>query len=96
MSCLIFSEPRFYTLVKGVDDHFGIEFYSRGNIRNIVAGSPVDQHGLKESDYLFSINKVNVIGEPKEVLESLLQKSGSTVEIGVLKPKEFDPNLREY
>ena len=95
MSCLIFAEPHFYTLVKGVEDRFGIDFHHKGEIREIVAGSPADQHGIKDGDYLFSINKVNVIGEPREVFESLLQKSGSTVEIGVLKPKEFDTNLRE-
>ena len=62
----------------------------------VKKGSSADQQGIKEYDHMFSINKMNVVGESHEVIEGLLRNSGSSVEIGVLKPKKFDPNLRKF
>ena len=70
--------------------------YRDGDIENVQKDSSADKQGLKEDDYIFSINKTNVVGESNKVMEGLLRNSGSSVEIGVLKPKKFDANLRKF
>ena len=85
-------------MVRGTDGECGLELssYFDGRIDDVKKGSSADQQGLKEYDHIFSINKTNVVGESYKVLEGLLRNSGSSVEIGVLKPKKFDANLRKF
>ena len=64
-----------------------------GMIRDIQTGSSADLQGLKQNDQIFSINNINVIAEDNTELERLLKDSGSSVEIGVVRPKTFDTNL---
>ena len=69
---------------------------ANGRIYEIAKGSSADQQGIKANDHIFSINKKDVLGEGNEILESLLQDSADSVEIGVLKPKKFDAQLCKH
>ena len=94
----VFSEAYFCTLVRGTDGEYGLRLDDDwdGRIGAIKEGSSADQQGIKENDCIFSIDKINVFGKRHRVIGGLLQDSGSSVEIGVLKPKKFDPNLRKF
>ena len=94
----VFSEAYFCTLVRGTDGEYGLDLNHNtdGHIHDVKKGSSADQQGIKQYDHMFSINKMNVVGEGHEVIEGLLRNSGSSVEIGVLKPKKFDANLRKF
>ena len=88
-------------MVRGTDGEYGLELLELdygygGTIEEIRKGSSADEQGIKENDYIFSIHKINNVGESHGVIGGLLQNSGSSVEIGVLKPKKFDPNQRKF
>ena len=60
---------------------------------SIDPGSSADVQGLRKGDYIFSINKKNVLGEDQEVIIQVLEECGLSVEIGVVRPKTIDSNL---
>ena len=54
-----------------------------------------DLQGLREGDYIFSINKKNVLGQHQTVILQLLTEVQSSVEIGLVRPTTNDSNLCE-
>ena len=65
-------------------------------MRDVKKGSSADEQGIKKYDHIFSINKINVVGESHKVMEGLLRNSGPSVDFGVLRPKKFDASLRKF
>ena len=87
-----FTEPYYCELDRDVNVGFGIDYSSSSQIK-IGEGSSAEAQGLKTGDYIFSINKKNVLVEDGYMITRLLSKSGSNVEIGVVRPKNIDANL---
>ena len=82
---LILTEPHHFQLERLNDGMLGI-------IQN--TGTIVSFEGLllKPKDQIFSINNRNVLGEKTSVIHGLLQGGGKILQIGVLRPKQFDSN----
>ena len=98
---LFFTEPYYCTLDQNVNDSrkygiFGIYWDDETYKIRIAKGSSADVQGLKDGDYIFSINKKNVLGEDLQTISRKLRESGSYVEIGVVRPKTIDANLCKY
>ena len=68
----------------------------RDRFVSIIGGSSADVQGLKKGDYIFSINTKNVLEEESNVILRILREGGSSVKIGVMRPKNIDANLCKY
>ena len=95
ITLLIFAEAHFCTLDRGNNGEFGFvrSRLQPGRINEIESGSSAEQQGLEKDYYIFSINKINVLGEGNESINELLKNSGSSVEVGALMRKKFGTNL---
>ena len=86
------------SLERGIDGTFGfkldrsepgsISFVARGKKAEMRKYS-TDLKILEIGDILFSINKRHVLRETTDVINQLIENSGSSVDIGVVKNKNF-------
>ena len=68
-------------------------------IEYVEKGSSGDLQGLKQHDQIFSINGKNVLGEDAKatiaMLDDVTKSNRLHLQIGVLKPKNFDWSQRK-
>ena len=93
-----FTVSHFCTLDRGDQLGFGLDMITDlGQLDNVVKNSSADLQGLKRYDTIFSINKINVLGEHGDAIKRRLKQLDLTsVEIGAMRPVTIDSSLCKY
>ena len=90
---LVLTEPHYFLIRRPNNGMLGI-IQTTGTIVGLEE-APSDWMSMREmqtNDQIFSINNRNVLGEETYIIHGALQGGGKTLEIGVLRPKQFDSN----